>query len=410
MRILLLSQYYPPETGATGIRAETFAKGLAEAGHEVTVVAEIPNHPAGVVPPEWRGRIFDRRRENGFEVIRVRVYATQKKSFWRRMAFYGSYALLSIAASLTLWRRKPDVILATSPPLFVAAAAAVVGKLMRRPRVMDVRDIWPDVALALGELQMGRVFDLAKRMERWLYRDASAVTAVTRPFVSHIESNGASRVLHVPNGTLPEVFDPERQLDAVTETVRGPAQFVVGYTGNHGIAQGLGVIPPAARAMQPDGVRFFLLGEGAAKATLREQAGGLSSVVLHQEVPLADVAPYINACDAMLAPLRKLEMMAEFIPSKIFDYMCCGKPVIVMVDGEARRIVEDADCGIYVPAEDEAALVAAITELRNDPDRAAEMARNGREFVLANYVRGDQVSRLEDLLAEAARSRVGGAL
>ncbi len=401
MRVLFFSQYYPPETGATGIRAETFAKGLAEAGHEVTVIAEIPNHPAGVVPPEWRGRIFDRRRENGFEVIRVRVFATQKKSFWRRMAFYGSYALLSIASSLTLWRRKPDVVLATSPPLFVAAAAAVAGRLMRRPRVMDVRDIWPDVALALGELRRGRVFNLAKRLERWLYRDASAVTAVTKPFVRHIERNGASPVLHVPNGTLPEVFDPERQRDEVTAAVRGSAQFVVGYTGNHGIAQGLGVIPPAARAVQSDGVRFFMLGEGAAKAALREQTSGLPNVVLHQEVPLSDVAPYINACDVMLAPLRRLEMMAEFIPSKIFDYMCCGKPVIVMVDGEARKIVEDADCGLYVPAEDDAALVAAIAELRDDPDRAAEMGRNGREFVLANYVRGDQVSQLERLLGQA---------
>lgn len=405
MKVLFFSQYYPPENGAPPIRAETFAKGLAEAGHQVSVIAEVPNHPSGVVPDEWRGRLFRRSLEDGYEVIRARVYATPKKSFWRRIAFYGSYAVLAIVAGVRHWRRPPDVILATSPPLFVPAAAAVVAKLMRRPLVVDVRDIWPDVALALGELREGRVFDMAKGLERWLYRNAFAVTTVTRPFVRHVERSGAREVVHIPNGTLPETFDPERRSEAATEAVRSQESFVVGYTGNHGIAQGLNVVPPAARALRKDGVRFFLLGDGPVKNELRDQAADAPNVVFHDEVPLSEVAPYINACDVMLVPLRDLEMLSEFVPSKLFDYMCCNKPLIVMVDGEARRIVEEAGCGVYVPAEDDAALVAAITGLRANPDRAAEMARNGRKFVLANYVRRDQVSRLEAILVASSTQR-----
>lgn len=404
MKVLVLSQYFPPEIGATQTRVATFAEHLARAGHDVTVVAELPNHPLGAIFPGWTGRPIRRTREDGYRVVRVWVHASVRKSFWRRISFYASYAATATFAALALIRRRPDVILASSPPLPVLVVAWVLGVVWRRPYVADIRDIWPAVGEALGEMPAGRALDLATTLEHRLYRHAAAVACVTKSFVEHVVATGVGRerVHLVPNGTLPDVFGPDRVDPQLRGRLGLDDRFVVGYIGLHGIAQGLGAIVDVAAQLQDD-VSFLFVGEGPVKADLVDRAAHEApNVVFHPQVPLADVAPFLNACDAVVVPLRRLKVLGGFVPSKLFDVMCCGVPVLLMVDGEARQILEEAGGGLFVPPEDATALAEAVRALASDPNRRAEMGRRGRAFVLEHYVRTRQASDMEKILAAVA--------
>lgn len=406
MRILLLSQYFPPEVGATQTRVVTFARHLSSAGHDVTVIAELPNHPIGRIFPGWGGRPYRRAAEDGLDVVRVWVHASPRKSFWRRISFYASYAVTALLAALFVVRRRPQVIIASSPPLPVLVVAWVLGVLWRRPYVADIRDIWPAVGVALGEVSPGRALDVATKLEHRLYRDAAEVVCVTHGFVEHIVAAGIARArVHlVSNGTIPEIFDPERRDPEMRDRLGLDDHFVVGYVGLHGIAQGLGVLLDAAALLPEEDVSFLFVGEGPTKEALQQDAAsrGLANVVFHSQVPLADVAPYINVCDVVVVPLRRLEVLETFVPSKLFDLMCCARPVLLMVDGEARQLLEAADGGVYVPAEDGPALADAIRALMKDPARREEMGRNGRAHVLAHYVRDRQAAALEQIVVSAA--------
>lgn len=400
MRVLIIGQHFPPETTAAATRGELFARTLAEDGHEVTVITAVPNHPHGRIESRWKRRLFHRSTENGHEVVRVLVYASENRSFARRLVTYLTFAAMAVLAALRMFRNRPDVVLATSPPLFVLWSGAVAAKALRRPFVADVRDLWPDIALGLGQIGPGRIYETMKLLERWCYRSSDLVTAVTRPYADHIAARGGRRVEVIANGTIPELFDPERLDPEITSMVRGEADFVLGYTGNIGLAQGVDAVVPAARELAGEGLGVFLLGEGPHKPDLETACQGLSNVRFHDPVPLAEVTPFINACDAMLVPLAKVEKIEGTVPSKLFDYMCCGKPIILMVEGEAKRILTESGGGIAVPPGDAEALAAALRELTRDPERAAEMGRRGREHVLANFVRADQARELERLLAE----------
>lgn len=193
MRVLVLSQYYPPEVGATQTRAHHFAAHLAKAGHDVSVVAEVPNHPKGVIFDGYRGRAVRRDVEDGVETVRVWVYTSPRKSFWRRIAFYATYMINAVLAALFVLRRRPDVIFATSPPLPVLIAARVLSICYRCPLVADIRDIWPAAGVALGELRGDRVVRAAQHLERALYRQVDAITVVTHGFVDHVVAEGADR-------------------------------------------------------------------------------------------------------------------------------------------------------------------------------------------------------------------------
>lgn len=408
LRVLVLSQYFPPEVGATQTRVELFARRLAEAGHDVTVVAEVPNHPLGVVFEGWRGRVVHRRREHGYETVRVWVATSPRKSFWWRIAFYLTYCVNAVAAALLVVRRRPDVIFASSPPLPVLVSAWAVSRVWRRPFVADIRDVWPAVGVALGELRGRRVVAIAQRLEHALYARATAITCVTSGFVEHIVATGVERAkVHLlPNGTVPALFDPALTDDGLRARLGLEGCFVVGYVGLHGIAQGLASVLEAASLLRDDdpSVRFLFVGEGPVKADLMATAEerGLTNVVFHQQVPLEAVAPYVNACDTLVVPLRRLAILASFVPSKLFDFLCCAKPVILMVDGEARTILDEAGGGVFVEPEDAGALAAALRDLQARPGGAAAMGRRGRAYVLERFDRDVGARRLETLLRQVA--------
>ena len=404
LRILLLSQYFPPEVGATQTRMQAFAEHLAARGHQVTVICEFPNHPHGVVPPDYRGRIYEDDRSNPYRVLRVWVKASEEKTQRTRMQFYLSY--MAIAAAMAPVAGRADVVVATTPPLFTGVAGLALARINRAPFVLDVRDLWPAAAVSLMQISTGRTLRLAEWLERLLYRRAAAVVAVTKPFCEHVDRirNAAPPTTLIPNGTL-EMFLEAQPGDGRAVFGAADGEFVVTFAGTHGIAQGLDTIVKAAPSLAGE-ARFALVGDGPLKETLIQLAAesGAGNVDFHPQVPLTETPALLAASDALLVPLSAHPTFRDFVPSKLIDSMAVGRPVIVSATGESARILEEAGAGVVAAPEDPDDLARAVRWLREHPDEAAAMGRRGREYARSR-LRSVQAARLEELLLDVVEDR-----
>lgn len=405
MRIVLLTQYFTPEITAARARLHAFAAGLAANGHEVEVVCEVPNHPEGIIREEFRRRARVRRELDGFRVNYVWVRARPEKNFANRVLFYGTFAASATAAGLTL--RRPDVVLASSPPLPTGAAARLVAAAKRVPFVLDVRDLWPEAAVILGELSNPRVIALAERLERRLYRDAAAIVTVTAPFAREIAARVADpqKIDLIPNGTT-RAWLAAGEVDADRAELGLPQnRFVWLYAGNLGIAQGLEAAVDAAGAL---GERFqlVLLGDGPEREALAERAARVApnSVVFHGLVEPELAARYMRAADALLVSLDSQPALEKFVPSKLFDCCAVGRPVVLAAAGEAPRLANAAGAALSVPPGDAAALEGAISRLRDEPETREQLAAAGRAFA-ADHLREDQAVALERVLRRVVERR-----
>ncbi len=399
MRIALVSQYYVPETGATQNRMQAFASGLASLGHDVIVVCEQPNHPEGIYPPGWGRRPVVTAREDGITVHRLWVATSPAKTTRRRLAFYGSFAAGALATVTALPRL--DVIFATSPPLPGAWAGAVAARLRRVPFVLDVRDLWPAAAAALGELTNHGVLRVFEAGERWIYRTAATVTATTRPFCRHIDGVAGRKVAeHVPNGALDSLV-------SLPDRAPPNGDFVVGYAGLMGIAQGLGIALDAAQELRDagvTGVKFSMVGSGPLALALEAERDrrGLDTVTFGAPVPVREIGDFLQSSHALLIPLRNDPLLEDFIPSKLYDAMAVGRPVLLAAGREAAALVHDAGCGVVVEPENGAALAKAVRALADDRDWARSLGAAGRRAA-AMHARSRQIERLDEILRHAER-------
>jgi glycosyltransferase involved in cell wall biosynthesis len=401
MRILIFTQHFTPEITAAQARLEPIARLLADRGHVVHVIAAVPNHPTGVVHKGFRRRAVVRQKHDRVDVSHVWVRASPNKTTVSRLLLYGSYALSASLAGLVDVR--PDVILVSSPPLPAAAAAAVIAARHRVPWVMDVRDLWPEVAVALGELTSSRMIRSAERLERVLYARATAIVTVTEPFREHIAARTRDRekITVIQNGTTRLWIDAgQAEVDRVDLNIPTD-RFVWSYAGNVGIAQGLDAALEAAELLGK-GFQLRIVGAGPVLEKLRARAAALPPgyVEFTGLVQPGLAARYLRASDAVLVPLAAHPTLASFVPSKLFDACAVGRPVILAAVGEARRLTEAADAVLPVAPEDPVALAGALRRLRDEPEFARALAERGRGFA-AGYLRESQVERLEQVLWSA---------
>ena len=409
MRVLLVSQYYPPEVGATQNRMQSFATALRKAGVDVDVLTELPNHPAGVIPTEFDGRWFDIAQIEGCRVVRVRVATSPKKTYWSRLAFYASFALMALAARPRLARRY-DVVLATSPPLPAAGAGWLLARWTRAQFVLDVRDLWPKAAVALGELSQGAAYRAAERLEARLYRDAARILLTTRGFADDLGARGvaAAKLAYVPNGADLDNFSP--RAPTLRDALANGAETLVVYAGLHGIAQDLDTVLSAASQLRDVRAKFVFLGDGPRKAALvaRARELALTNVDFHDAVPVERCADYLSAADLVVVPLAANPLFTMFVPSKLYDAMACARPVLLMVDGEARDILRRAEAGVFVPPGNATALADAIRRLARAPAECRKMGESGRTFVVEHFSREaigrEVVGIVEEVAGSTARS------
>ena len=403
MNILILGQYFTPEITAGAMRMHAFASTLATRGHRVEVISEVPSHPEGVVAEGYGGRLAERREMDGFIVTYVWVHATPDKGTRARMLNYASYAATATAVGSR--RRQVDVILASSPPLTVGSAAVWLARRHRVPWVLDVRDLWPDVAVVVDQVEEGRMVAAARRLERRLYRRAAAVTATTAHFKRAIEDRGgAGKVTLIRNGAgapalAAGAIAPDRALVADT------GDFVLTYAGNLGLAQGLDAAVQAVGSLGA-GFRMVLLGEGVHRDRLRalaERVGG-GRIEFRDPVPPAEAARVMRASDALLVPLAAAPGLEGFVPSKLYDSAATGRPLIVSAAGEPAQLTADGDFGICVKPEDAAEIGAALRRLRDDTPLAERLGANARAFAEENS-RERGAERMEWVLREVSGAR-----
>jgi glycosyltransferase involved in cell wall biosynthesis len=385
MRIIIVTHYFPPETGAPQARLSGLAAAWAAGGDQVTVLTGMPNHPTGVKPPEYRGAVRRRERRAGYQVVRTWLYATPNEGVAKKTIGHLSFMASAVLAG---WRASgpADVVVVSSPTFFSIAAAWVLARLKRARLVVEVRDLWPAIFTELGVLTNRRIIGLLERLELAAYAAADTVIVVSDGFRANLISRGvpASKVHTIRNGVCPREFDPEARPDPALRARlgAGDGDCLVLYAGTHGISQGLASIADAAAELAGEPVRFAFVGEGADKQKLRDRVTELSlgNVTMLPGVPHEQVPGLLAAADICLVPLRDVPLFAAFIPSKMFEYLAAGKAVVGAVSGEAAQILREAGACVVPPA-DSGALANAIRTLAPDPPRRRAMGLQGRWYV-----------------------------
>ena len=404
MRILYLTQYFPPEIGATQDRAYEMTRHLAAAGHQVTAITEVPNHPSGIIPRSYQGKWFVRERVGAVDVVRTWVMASRYRDFSSRLRFYGSYAAMATLAGLGAARGHYDLVYATSPPLFVGAAGLAVAAVRGVPFVFEVRDLWPESAIQLGFLRNPRVVRWATALEETLYAKARRVVVVTEGIRQRLVERGIDpgKLALIRNGASTRLLHAASRPRAEAKAELGlGGRFVVLYAGIHGLAQGMDkLVRVAERLRGHRRVHFVFVGEGPTKRLVRSmvQTLGLDNVTLLPERPRDAVRVLYDAADAVLVPLRDEPVFRGAVPTKMFDAWACRRPVILSVAGEARQILEDVAGGIAVAPEDIGRIAEAVRYLQGNPDDARQMGEAGHAAVLERFSRGRMAHELERTL------------
>ncbi len=402
MRVLFVTQYFPPETGAAPARALHFARAIRRAGHEVRVVTGLPNHPAGVIRPEYRNVRRKSEVVDGIPVERVWLYATPRKTPITRLANHVSFALAALPVLFS--GPRPDVVVASTPPLFHGVTGWLAARLRGAAFVNDCRDDWPHAAIALGEMRPGLVANVLDRVSRFFQSRAVRVLVVTPGMQRQLASRGleARRLVFLPNGADTELFRPAPPAppEAASE---GARPFTLTYAGTHGLVHGMDALLDAAETLRNEPVTFRFVGDGVAKEPLMRRAAeqGLTRCVFEPSVPPATLVQVLHDSDACIATTRASEFAGETIPVKLFDYLACGCPVIAAVRGDAAHVIERSGGGLVVEPENGDAIVAAVRKLRDDPALRARLAASGPAFVEKEHSRRALGEKLVRVLEEA---------
>ena len=402
MRIILVTHYFPPETGAPQARLSALAAAWAADGDAVTVLTGMPNHPTGVIPAEYRGAIRRRERRDGYRILRTWLYATPNEGVARKTISHLSFMITSVLLGARA-SGQADVVVVSSPTFFAVGAGWLLARLKRARFVVEVRDLWPAIFTELGVLTSRPVIRLLERLELAAYAAADTVIVVSDGFRSNLIGRGvpAEKVHTIRNGVHPDEFDPGAPADALLRARLGarPDDCLVLYLGTHGISQGLTSVAEAAARLTGEPIRVAFVGDGADKKRLRSRVAelGLSNVTLLLGVPHGQVPALLAAADICLVPLRDVPLFSSFIPSKMFEYLAAGKPVVGAVAGEAAQILREAGACV-VPPGDSDALAAAIRTLAADPVRREAMGRQGRCYVERYFDRGSLARLYRKLL------------
>lgn len=372
MHILFLTDNFPPEVNAPASRTFEHCREWVKAGSKVTVITCAPNFPQGRVYDGYRNGIWRSESVEGIRVIRVWTYISANEGFVKRVLDYQSFMFSATVASLFV--RGVDVVVGTSPQFFTACAGWIVGAMKRIPFVFELRDIWPESIKAVGAMEDSAVIRLLERVELFLYSKASLIVSVTHAFKTKLVERGVddSKIEVVTNGVDMSRFKPTPKDPLLLSQLSLEGKFVAGYVGTHGLAHHLETILDAAERFlsEEDGGRFhfILLGDGARKKALREDAQlrGLSNVTFVDSVSKDQVARYWSLLDVSIIHLKRTGLFTSVIPSKLFECMGMGLPVLHGVEGESADIVRDAKAGIVFEPENADELVSSLRRLAVD--------------------------------------------
>lgn len=413
MKILYISQYFPPEIGAPAARVSELSRIWVEQGHEVTVLTGFPNHPAGIVPAEYRGklrRLTMREIFAGVNVVRSWLLPFPNRKSYERILNYSSFCFSSAITGLFISR--PEVVIATSPQLLVALSGWWLARCKRVPFVFEVPDLWPESVAAVGMgSQDSFLYRALKSIARFLYRRADRIVVVAPAFKDHLVRYWrvpAMKISIVENGVETSFFKQQAVPQNIGRKLNTDGKFVVSYIGTIGAAHQLETMLDAAQKLQDSipNVLFLLAGEGAEKERIcaLAQARGLSNLRVLPALPRERVPDHIAASDACLVLLKKAEIFETVIPTKMLEFMSCARPVILGVEGQAKEILEKAHAGIAIEPGNSEELASAIAFLAGNRLLCENLGENGRRYILRNFSRQQTANTYISILQEVLQT------
>ncbi len=415
MKILYISQYFPPEMGAPAARVSELARHWVADGHEVTVLTGFPNHPTGVLHREYRARfrrLVCREQVDGINVIRTWLFPLPNRKPHERIINYSSFCASAAIAGTFI--RRPDVVIATSPQLLVGISGWWVSRIKRARFVLEIRDLWPESLAAVG---VGNRRSFLHRtlgeIAQFLYRASDHIVVVTPAFKDHICSEwriAEKKISVVPNGVETELFCPIGNNNSVRSALGLDGKFVVSYIGTLGMAHDLGSVLDAAATCRESmrEVAFLLVGEGADKERVVAEVGRrqLGNVHFLPQQERKNIPGLVAASDVCLVTLKRSEVFKTVIPTKMLEFMACAKPIVLAVQGQASELLKAAGAGICVPPQDPASMVAAIRQLSDDRDLCRSLGQNGRNYMVENLSRSQTAENYISLLKDVASAEV----
>ena len=407
MHILFLTDNFPPESNAPANRTFEHARQWVASGHRVTIITCAPNFPDGQLFEGYKNRWFQTEQMDGITVIRVWSFMTRNAGFVLRLLDFFSFMVSGFLGGLRV--RDADIIIGTSPQFFTVCAAYCLAKVKQRPFVFEMRDIWPESLQAVGMSNAGLSVRLAAPLADYLYRRANHLIVVTHSFKAYLQDKGISgeRITVIPNGVDPDMFFPIPADISLQQELQLEDKFVVGYLGTHGLAHGLESVVEAARlAGQTDdltAVHFITVGAGAQFDRIKEIASDLDNFTMIGQVSRADILRYWSLLDASLIHLKASPLFESVIPSKMFEAMAMGVPLLHGVGGESADIVRTSRSGICFAAEQPEALLSAIRQIVRDKDAYQQMKTSCLSSA-QNYNRASLADRMADCLQGVVNS------
>jgi glycosyltransferase involved in cell wall biosynthesis len=404
IKLLILTQYFPPEVGAPQNRLFELALRLQKSGVDVTVLTAMPNYPQMEIQEAYKGKKYVYEEMNGLKVHRSSIYVSKNRSVISRLRNYFSFVFSSARCGVK-HIGEIDIIFCESPPLFLGYSALKLKRKKNAKLIFNVSDLWPESAEKLGVVTNKLLLKFAYDLEEKLYRSSVLVTGQTQGICKDISYRFPNkRTYWLPNGVDLTYYDPARVSETDWRQKNGlfEGDLIFLYAGIIGIAQGLEVILNAAKEVKDKpNLKFVLLGSGPEKEKLQElkQQDGLNNVIFIDAVTKTEMPAILKSVNAVIVPLKKLDLFKGAIPSKLFESCAMELPILLGVDGEARDLfIEQGKCGLYFEPENAKRLAEGVLKLSSDPALAKQLGENGRKYVNANFNRDNIANRFLEQL------------
>ncbi len=367
MKILFLTDNFPPESNAPATRTYEHCVEWVAEGAEVTVITCTPNYPKGQVFPGYKNKFWQSEKMDGIRVIRVWTYISPNRGMFRRILDYISFCIMGFMASLFV---KTDVIVATSPQLFTAVGGCLASFFKRRPWILEIRDLWPESIKAVGAMEESKMLKMIDRIVLFLYRNADQVVVNTDSFKDRIFKCGVprERIHVVKNGVHLHKYNLTEKSRPLLEKLGLKDKFIIGYIGTHGMAHNLDFILDCAAKVTNPNMHFLFVGDGAMKGRLLKKLKvlKLSNVTMLDAIPKEEVPEHISITDVALVQLKRTDTFKKVLPSKIFENAAMKKPILLGVEGEAQEVVESYGAGLTFEPENEADFLVKLESMYND--------------------------------------------
>jgi len=405
MHVLLITQYFPPEIGAAATRWGDYVQILIQKGHRVTVLCEMPNYPLGLYFPGYKRQWV--KRENvspNLTIIRSFAWANNRSSAIKKLGHYLIFMLSGLINAFKL--KNYDVLIISSPPLFVGVIGAIISKIKSIHFILDIRDLWPESVIVLGEVKSNWIINLGKKLESFIYSATKgyifSVPGFKKHFTNHYPDQLTKPMINLINGVSNTFFDLAQKYDRIPEK-----RFTVLYSGNMGLAQGLGSVIKAADILQKYPIDFKFVGSGVKRKELitKTEKLGLKNVVFLPVQKKEELIKLIKKASVCLVPLKNDPLFRNAIPSKMFEYMACGRPVIASISGEVEKILNSAKSGSIAMAEDANSVADSILYYYNNRGKIIEQGQNGVTYVKQNFRKEVLISHAMEKMRNAINKK-----